>query len=284
MPSARFVPPDTIANAVKAAIARMYCSPDSRVIDIIRQYINPDNTPLARDILKDIVQNAEIAARDRVPTCQDTGSLVVWVEYGSGVHLGGADPRGIIEQAAADAWRELSLRDSIVADPLLDRSIVTSPLPVVLHIDLVPGDGISFHLAMKGGGSENKSALRMFPPTTPEAEIRQFIADTAVEAGGMPCPPVLVGVGIGGNFELCAVLAKKALFHLPGTTHRSSGNAGMEERILSDINARGSGPMGMGGSPTALAVRILAAPCHIASLPVAVNIQCHAHRHHSFTL
>lgn len=282
MQSARFVDSADISRGIRDAIATIFCKADSDVIDSIRNSINSENHPIARDILRDIVSNAEISQTDLFPTCQDTGTLVVFVQYGSAVHLGGANLRETIETAASQSWQELYLRDSIVGDPLLDRCVVTSPMPVVIHTEIVSGTRLSFTIALKGGGAENMSTLRMFPPTTPPRDIQQYIIDSVVSAGGRPCPPVIVGVGIGGNFEQCAINAKKALFKPLTMPNDDSRYAAMEKSILMEINAKGSGAMGMGGETTALAVHIITAPCHIASLPVAVNIQCHSHRHTSF--
>jgi len=193
--------------------------------------------------------------------------------------------RDTIEQAAAIACHKYYMRDSIAPDPLrgqLDecedmRSETDTRLPIVLHLEQVRGDGLSLDLALKGGGAENMSALRMFNPSAKIEEIVEFVVDTVVNAGGRPCPPVIVGVGIGGNIELSAVLAKRALF--TNTDERGACYRGFEQDILQRINERGRGVMGLAGSSTALEVRILTAPCHIASLPVAVNLDCHAHRH-----
>ncbi len=279
-----FLSPLLIASRIQAAIAKIFCTPDPDLISAIRVALESETDPLPKDILSDIISNATLAGRDKIPTCQDTGSLVVFVEYGTAIHLGGADLTQVISQAATSAWQDLCLRDSIVGDPLLCRAVQSDPLPVIIHSEVVPGNILRVSLALKGGGAENMSVLRMFSPGASVTAIQDFVVDAAVSAKGLPCPPLILGVGIGGNFETCALLAKKALFRPLGQPHPLPAYAALEMDILADLNARGCGPMGMGGNTTALAVHILCAPCHIASLPVAVNIQCHSHRHSSFEL
>jgi fumarate hydratase subunit alpha len=284
MKAPRYVSADAITGKIVAAIGEMFWQTDPLLIKAIQISLESETDPLARDILKDIIRNSEIANQEKIPTCQDTGTLVVFVEYGTALHLGGADLRMVIETAAAQAWRRFSLRDSIVSDPLREREAVTMPLPVVLHTEMVPGDKLRFTMALKGGGAENMSTLKIFSPSASSDEIREFVVQAVVSAGGKPCPPLIVGVGIGGNFENCALLAKKALFRPLGEPNPQAAHAELERAILDGINSRGTGPMGLGGKTTALAVHVLTAPCHIASLPVAVNIQCHAHRHCEFVL
>lgn len=266
------------------AIGKIFCDREHHAQDLLTQALESETDELARDILGDIIDNAALAREERLPICQDTGLLVVFARLGVDAHLERC-LRDTLEQATAIAWQKYYMRDSIAPDPLRGqlgkcedmRYETDTRLPIVLHLEQVPGDGLSLDLALKGGGAENMSALRMFNPSVKVEEIVEFVVDTVVSAGGRPCPPIIVGVGIGGDFELSAILAKRALF--TDSDERSVCYRGLEQDILQRINERGRGVMGLAGRSTALEVRILTAPCHIASLPVAVNLDCHAHRH-----
>lgn len=273
-----------IQAKVIEAIGKIFCDREPHAQELLTQALESETDELARDILGDIIDNAALARDERLPLCQDTGLLVVFARLGVDVHLE-SRLRDTLEQAAAISWQKYYMRDSIASDPLRGqlgvyeniRSEIGARLPIVLHLEQVPGDGLSLDLALKGGGAENMSALRMFNPSANMYEIVEFVVDTVVNAGGRPCPPVIVGVGIGGDFELSAILAKRALF--TDSNERGACYRGLEQDILQRINERGRGVMGLAGRCTALEVRILTAPCHIASLPVAVNLDCHAHRH-----
>lgn len=279
-----------IKEAVIEAIGEIYCRPQNETMILIQDALKRENDELARDMLETILKNARIGAETGIPVCQDTGLVVVFAQIGVQVQLEGGTLRRIIEHAAAEAWRKFSLRDSIAWDPLRGRlgsgdnareeckQPRDSHLPVILHTEQVPGDRMQLDISLKGGGAENCSALKMFNPTATLEDICQFVVDTVVSAGGKPCPPVIVGVGIGGDFELCAVLAKKALVTRQTENEADLDIQKFEKRILDQINSRGKGVQGFAGKTTALEVRILRAPCHIASLPVAVNIECHSHR------
>ena len=275
----RTVPAHLIAKNFREVISEIFCQCHTPTLTLLRSAHSSETDELARDMLESILQNAEIAAREQVPLCQDTGLVIVFAQMGTEVHIEGGTLQDILDSAAYDIWQELYLRDSLSPDPLLLRHNPTAEhtrLPVVLHLEQVPGDRLTLRIALKGGGAENMSALRMFNPTITPDEIDEFIVSTVVNAGGNPCPPVIVGVGIGGDFELCAILAKKAL--LLGS-QAEQPYAQMEQRILASINQRGKGVQGFTGHTTALSVHIRTAPCHIASLPVAVNLDCHAHRY-----
>lgn len=273
-----------IQEKVIEAIGKIFCNREPHAQELLTQALESETDELARDILGDIIDNAALAREERLPLCQDTGLLVVFARLGVDVHMERC-LRDTLEQAAAIAWQKYYMRDSIAQDPLRGqlgmgedvRFSDDDRLPIVLHLEQVPGDGLSLDLGLKGGGAENMSALRMFNPSAKVEEIVEFVVDTVVNAGGKPCPPVIVGVGIGGDFELSAILAKRAL--LTDSDERSVCYRGLEQDILQRINERGRGVMGLAGRSTALEVRILTAPCHIASLPVAVNLDCHAHRH-----
>ena len=277
-----------IREQVIGAIGEICCRPTPETADLLRAALNREKDELARDMLQSILLNHQIAAEEALPLCQDTGLLVVFAELGSELLITGGILPEIISAAAASAWQKFYLRDSIAPDPLRGKTLLppeakpgssaaraTSGLPFILHLDQVAGNRLTLHLALKGGGAENCGALQMFNPGASLGEIEDFIVRTVVEAGGKPCPPVFVGVGIGGDFESCAILAKRALLLPP---HNEPDLQRMERRLLDRINLRGRGVMGCAGSTTALRVSILTRPCHIASLPVAVNIDCHAHR------
>jgi len=272
-----------IRAALCDAVGEIFCQPHSQSLELLRQALERESDETARDMLSALIKNAELAARERIPACQDTGLLIVFAELGTDVLITGGTLREIMDEAARAAWKQFWLRDSLNPRPVLGPGADGFPDSVsshlILHLDQVPGDALTLHVALKGGGAENCSALRMFLPTAAQCEIEDFIVHTVTSADGRPCPPVSVGVGIGGNFETCAILAKQALF-LP----RDPGDEvprirDWEQSILDRINREGSGVQGMGGQTTALAVRILIRSCHIASLPVAVNLDCHCHRH-----
>jgi len=242
-----------------------------------------ETTEVGKNILNMIIQNAEIARRERVPICQDTGFGVVFVELGQEVHLTGGTLNEAIHEGVRQGYTDGYLRKSIVEDPL--RRVNTKDnTPAVIHVELVPGDAVKIVVAPKGGGSENMSEVRMMKPADGEDGVKDFVIERVTRSGANPCPPIIVGIGIGGTFEKSAILAKKALLREIGDRHPDSYYAAMERELLERINRIGIGPQGLGGKTTALEVFIEAHPCHIASLPVAVNINCHAARHKSVTL
>ncbi|MCL6478474.1 MAG: fumarate hydratase [Peptococcaceae bacterium] len=231
-----------------------------------------------RDILKQLLLNAKIAAEDRVPMCQDTGFAVVFLELGQEVRITGGSLYDAVNEGVRKGYTEGYLRKSIVDHPL-KRVNTGDNTPAVIHTKLVPGDSLKITVAPKGAGSENMSAVKMLKPAEGLEGVKKFVIETVKAAGPNPCPPIVVGVGIGGTFEKCALLAKEALLREMGTPSRLPEIAAMEKDLLDEINSLGIGPQGLGGKTTALAVHIEIYPCHIASLPVAVNINCHAARH-----
>lgn len=243
-----------------------------------------EQSPLGRSLLRQVIENAGIAAKERVPICQDTGVAVFFVELGQEVRITGGRLQDALAEGVARGWEEGYLRASVVGDPLFSRKNTGKNGPPIIHLDLVPGDQLKITLAPKGGGSENMSALAMMKPTLGPEAVADFIVETVVKAGGNPCPPVIVGVGIGGNFETAPLLAKKALLRKVGEPHPEAPYAEFEKQVLDRINASGVGPQGLGGTTTALAVHVETHVCHMASLPVAVNLNCHAARHASVTL
>lgn len=274
----RLIPAGKISKAVTQAIGEIYCSIDPEVREALEQAYQIEDEPLARDMLAAILENARLGPKDKVPVCQDTGTVVVIAELGCRAKIGDGGLKAALAAGIDEAWRKFYLRGSVVQDPLFARAVPATQVPFVLHLEQTRGDRLSLSLALKGGGAENTSALRMFNPTAGVDEVGEFVVQTVVAAGGKPCPPLIVGVGIGGNFESCAILAKKALLSPLNQVAEDARYRELSLAILKQINARGKGIQGMGGKTTALAVKILAAPCHIASLPVAVNIECHAHR------
>ena len=235
------------------------------------------------EVIRDLIQNADIARADSVPLCQDTGLVIVFLEIGQEVHIEGAPLTDAVNAAVANAYAEHYLRKSVLNDPLLRQNTQTNT-PAIIHTEIVPGDQLKIKVCPKGGGSENKSALRMLTPADGRDGVAQFVLETVRKAGASACPPYVVGVGIGGTFDSVALLAKKALFRELGISHTMPHLAELETELLAKINQLPIGPAGFGGSPTALAVHVEIAPCHIASLPVAVNIDCHIHRHAEMVL
>ncbi|WP_257351119.1 fumarate hydratase [Pseudalkalibacillus decolorationis] len=233
---------------------------------------------MGKEVLNQLIENANIASSDRVPMCQDTGVSVFIVELGQDCHIVGGSLYDAINEGVRNGYEEGYLRYSIVDDPI-HRKNTGDNTPSVVHIELVPGDDLVIHMSAKGGGAENMSRLQMLKPSDGLEGIKNFILETVQIAGPNACPPLVVGVGIGGNFEICAYLAKKSLFRPVGERSDQQHVAKLEEEIMNDVNKLGIGPQGMGGSTTALDVKVELAPTHIAALPVAVNLNCHASRH-----
>lgn len=248
------------------------------VLDKIKEAYAKEESEVGKNILGQIIENDEIAANEQVPMCQDTGIVVVFLEVGTEVRIPG-DIYAAINEGVRRGYEKGYLRKSVVRDPL-DRVNTKDNTPAVIHTTLVPGsDKVKIIVAPKGGGSENMSALRMLKPSDGIEGIKKLVVETIKNAGGNPCPPIIVGVGIGGNFEKSAILAKKAVLRDINDKSSSPINAKLEEELLELINKTGVGPLGLGGRTTALAVKVETYPCHIAALPVAININCHAARH-----
>lgn len=255
------------------------------VVQAIERAAARESHPGAATILRRLLENADIAGRDMIPLCQDTGLAVVFVELGAEVSVTG--PGTIVDAinaGVAEGYEKGYLRKSVVADPLHGRTNTGTNTPAIVHIDIVPGDRLKLTVMVKGGGCENKSQFRTFRPTADKSAVIDWVVDTVRQAGADACPPFVVGVGLGGNFELSCLLSKKALLRNLNEANRDPFYAGMEREILERVNALGIGPQGLGGDTTALAVLIETAPCHIASLPAAVNIECHSHRHRTKVL
>lgn len=242
-----------------------------------------ETSSMGRDIIQQIIDNDRIAAKETIPLCQDTGLVVVFMEIGQDVHIDGGDMSSAVHEGVRRAYQENFLRKSIVRDPL-DRVNTGDNTPAMIHCEIIPGDKIHITVAPKGGGSENMSNLKMLPPSAGREGVIGFVVRTVKEAHANPCPPIIVGVGIGANFEGCALLAKKALVRTVGSSNPDPDYARLEIELLRKINELNIGPQGFGGKITALAVHIEKAPCHITGIPVAVNIQCHAARHAEVTV
>ncbi len=236
---------------------------------------------LAWNILDLLLTNADIASRERIPVCQDTGTGILFLELGQEVHIQG-DLNEALQEGVRLGYEEGYLRKS-VCDPLTRKNTGTNT-PAVVHLEIVPGDHLTIRFLPKGCGSENMSSLAMLPPAAGTEGVVRHVIDRVLAAGSNPCPPMIVGVGLGGSFEKAALLAKKALLRPVGEKSARQDVAVLEERLLREINAKGQGVHGFGGITTALAVHMEIFPCHIASLPVAINIQCHAHRHKEIVL
>ncbi|MBE0537142.1 MAG: fumarate hydratase [Phycisphaerae bacterium] len=260
------------------------------VLTALEAAVRSERNARARRILEQLVRNAGIARDDRIPLCQDTGLAIVFIDQGAGVAVAAPDDRpaatlyDAVNEGVAFGYEKGLLRKSVVAEPLRERLNTRTNAPAIIHHRVVPGDRLSISLMTKGGGCENKSQFKMFNPTETTDAVCDWITEVVRQAGASACPPFVVGIGLGGDFELSCLLSKRALLRAMADSHPDDFYADTERRLLEQINALNLGPQGLGGDTTALAVKIETAPCHIASLPVAVNIECHSHRHKSALL
>ena len=269
------------AALIRDTVARL-CIEANRALSpdmerAVRAAAETEPWPLARNVLGTLCQNLDAAARTGLPICQDTGMAVVFADVGQDVHIEG-DFEAAVHAGVAKGYTEGYLRKSVVADPIR-RGNTGDNTPAVLYTRLVPGEQVRLTVAPKGFGSENMSRIAMLKPSDGEEGVKRFVVDAVRAAGPNPCPPIVVGVGIGGTFEGCALLAKRALLRSVGSHHPDEYYAAMERELLQKINALGIGPQGFGGKTTALHLAIETFPTHIAGLPVAVNISCHVTRH-----
>lgn len=258
------------------------------VLQVIKDMAQKEESPAGREVFNQMLENAQIARQEKLGLCQDTGLAVYAVELGEDVRFDRDDGLASLQEAIFEGTRrgyaDGYLRKSVVEDPIR-RKNTGDNTPAYIHWELVPGEAFKLTFIAKGGGAENMSAIRMFAPAAGQEGIEDFVVETADKGSSNPCPPIIVGVGVGGNFEFAAWLAKKALLRRPLGSHNPDPfYADMEKRLLERINKLGIGPQGMGGRITALAVQVESFPCHIASMPAAVNIQCHSHRVLSFEL
>ncbi len=278
---------DVSAEAITRAVQEMCIEANielpADVAGRIRDRSAREPWPQAKDTLEKLVENFTIAHDESTPICQDTGVAVVFVELGQDAHITGAWLNDAINEGVRRGYDKGFLRKSVVADPLR-RKNTGDNTPALIHVDVVPGDAIRLTVAPKGFGSENMSRLAMLPPSAGEKGVKEFVVETIRLAGPNPCPPVVIGVGIGGSFDRVALLAKKALQRSLAVPNPDPYYAAMEKELLDRINALGIGPQGFGGETTALGLNIETFPTHIAGLPVAVNVNCHVARHVSRTL
>lgn len=269
-------------NDIVSAVAELCVSANRQLGDDVYQALRDahsrEESPIGREVLGELIENADIARAEDIPMCQDTGLTVVFLEVGQELRIIGGLLTDAVNEGVRRGYADGFLRKSVVAHPL-DRRNTGDNTPAVIHTEIVAGDHLKITVAPKGGGSENMSAVRMLKPSDGVEGVRDFVLETVVHAGSNPCPPIIVGVGIGGTMEKAALLAKKALLRRVGEPSTDPMNARLEADLLRLINDTGIGPAGLGGRVTALSVNVESWPCHIASLPVAVNIQCHASRH-----
>lgn len=276
------------AQEITEAVAKLcidanyYLSED--IFNALNEGKEKEESALGREILGQLVENACIARNENMPICQDTGMAVVFMEIGQDVHIEGGDLKAAVDAGVAKGYTEGYLRKSVVDDPMFIRKNTNNNTPAILHIDIVPGEKIHITLAPKGFGSENMSAVKMLTPSAGVAGLKKFVTDTVAAAGSNPCPPIVVGVGIGGTFEKAAFLAKKALLRPINTRNADPVYAKLEEELLELVNKTGVGPQGLGGITTALGVNVEYFPTHIAGMPAAININCHATRHAEVTI
>jgi len=247
------------------------------VLYLLNEALKKERSANAREIIRELISNADIAKKVRYPICQDTGLALIFIELGQDVRITGGDLTEAVNEGVSRGYKEGYLRKSVVNDPFF-RKNTNDNAPALIHTEIIPGDKIKITFMAKGGGCENVGAFKMFKPGASREEIEEFVVETVKTAGANPCPPIMVGVGIGGNQENSALLAKKALLREAGKLSSNKDTHKMEKELLVKINDLGIGPEGLGGTMTALSVHIETAPCHIASLPVTVAIDCHAHR------
>ena len=240
-----------------------------------------EKSKVGKSVLTQIIENDKLAAKEEVPLCQDTGMAILFVEYGDKVVIEDGSFEDAVNEGVRQAYKDGYLRKSVVNDPVFDRLNTKDNTPAIIHTRIVKGDKIKITAGGKGFGSENMSAIKMLTPSYGIEGVKKLILDTVRTAGPNPCPPIVVGVGIGGTFERCAQLAKKATFRAIDTHNEDERYAKLEDELLESINKMGFGPAGLGGTTTAIGVNIETSPTHIAGMPVAVNICCHAARHAS---
>ena len=272
-----------ITDAVARLCVQANCFLPQDIRAAIRAAEVSEDGAVGREILGDIVKNYRIAEAESVPICQDTGMACVFLEIGQDVHFTGGDLTAAVNEGVRRGYTEGYLRKSVVADPVR-RGNTGDNTPAMITCDIVPGEQVKVTVAPKGFGSENMSRISMFKPSAGIEGIKDFIIETVELAGPNPCPPMVVGAGIGGTFDKCALLAKQALLRPVGSHHEDPYYAALEDELLEKINALGIGPAGFGGRTTALGVNILTLPTHIAGMPCAVNISCHVTRHQTEVL
>lgn len=274
---------DINAQLITETVARLFIEANTDLpLDVraaVGDAFNKESSPLAKSVLHTVCENIKAADEMKLPICQDTGMAVLFVEIGQECHIVGNSFEHSVNEGVRQAYIDGYLRKSVVSEPLYDRKNTSDNTPAIIHTRIVDGERIKITALPKGFGSENMSVLKMFTPSATEEDIISFVADSVKTAGGNPCPPVMLGVGIGGDFEYCAQLAKKALARDVGSRNPEPIYAALEEKILKAVNETGVGAQGFGGDITALGCCVEYYPTHIAGLPVALNINCHVIRH-----
>lgn len=275
---------EDIARAVADLCVQACCRLPQDMVDGMRKAHETEPSPVGKNILEQLLENASIAANDNIPICQDTGLAVVFADVGQDVRIVGGAFEDAVNEGVRRGYVDGYLRKSCVAEPLFERKNTRDNTPAVIHTRLVPGESLRLRLAPKGAGSENKSIVKMLVPADGIEGVRKVVLETVLTAGPNSCPPMVVGVGLGGTMEMAAICAKRAAARDLESRNHDPRYAAFEEELLELINKTGIGPQGLGGLTTALKVHVEWAPTHIASLPVAVNINCHAARHAEVTL
>jgi len=276
---------DKISQTVKTLCLEAAFELPEDVLSALKTSAKKETNPKAAKILEQLIENARIAKNERIPLCQDTGLAVVFLQQGAEVYVkppstdSSLTLRDAVNAGVRAGYKEGLLRKSTTAEPLNKRKNTNTNTPAIIHHSIVPGDKLKIDVITKGGGCENKSAFKMFNPTAGKDEVIEWVVDVVKSAGADACPPFIVGVGMGGNFEISCLLSKKSLLRKIDSPNKQNFYARIEKEMLARINKLGIGPQGLGGDTTALACLIETAGCHIASLPVAVNIECHSHRH-----
>jgi fumarate hydratase subunit alpha len=275
----REIPVSAVTDAVAKLAKEANCYLPADVYAAFQKAGTEEPSPSGREILEQLLENADIARNEDMPICQDTGLAIVFVDLGQEVHFSGGSFEDAVHAGVAKGYTDYYLRKSAVAEPLFDRTNTKNNTPAILHVRIVPGDKVKIKLAPKGAGSENKSALKMMVPADGVAGVKKFVVDTVKAAGSNSCPPMVIGVGLGGTMEMAAICAKRAAARDIVSKNSDPRYAALEEELLALVNKTGIGPQGLGGRTTALKVNVEWYPTHIACLPVAVNINCHAARH-----
>ncbi len=275
---------DEITSAVEKLAKEAAFDLPEDFLQALQRMHEQEKSELGKHVIEQLLKNAELARKERLPMCQDTGMALVFVDLGQDVHIAGGDLRAAINEGVRRAYKDNYLRKSIYENPYKRDKNTGDNTPAIIHYNIVPGDRVKIDFAAKGGGSENMSTVRMMRPADGIEGVKKLVVDWVTQAGGNPCPPIVVGVCIGGNFELSAFHAKKALLRPVSDRHPDAEIAALEDELLELVNKTGVGPGGFGGTQTAAAVKVAVLPCHIATFPVAIAIQCNAARHKEIEL
>jgi fumarate hydratase subunit alpha len=268
-----------ITKKVKELFLKANYETAEDILETLEEFKKKESSPTGQSVLEQIMKNNAIAKKEQVAICQDTGVGIVFIDYGQEVHVVGGNLTDAVNEGVRQAYKDGYLRKSVVNEPLFERKNTGDNTPAVIHTTIVPGETFTIEVNAKGFGGENMSAIKLYPPSAGIEGAKKYIVDTVLAAGANSCPPVIVGVGIGGTTEKAFLLAKKAMMRPCGEHHPDPRYAQFEKEVLDEINKLGIGPAGLGGNTTALCVNVEYFPTHIASIPVAVNLSCHASRH-----